>query len=228
MVVHLQREAGDGLEMASSAVRSRLGNEWREEGRGPFALEPGQTAGLSGLPGSGLTRLGLALLLPYAEHGQLAYLDVRGWANPAAAWEMGCDPGRLVFVRTTDVVTWGRIVATLLTGMKGIYAEVPPGVRDAVLRKLVAKARTSRTPLVLRPLNGSIPRGLAHLRLDARTIVWEGTDEGHGQLITRRSQLDASGKWARGMQRMIEVEDHGTNGLRVVPDMGAAKTRRLA
>jgi len=193
-----------------------------------LAIEPGQIAGLSGMPGSGLTRVGFSLLAPYASSGHVAYLDVRGWANPAAAWEMGISPERLVVVRTDDVVSWSRIVATLMSGMKGVYAEIPTGVSDVVLRKLAAKARTTRTPLVLRPLDGAVPSGVAHLRLDARTITWEGVEAGHGQLTRRRALLDASGKSTRGMQRTIEVEDDGTNDLRVVPGLVAEETRRFA
>lgn len=193
-----------------------------------LAIGPGQIAGLSGMPGSGLTRIGFSLLAPYASSGHVACLDVRGWANPAAAWEMGIAPERLIVVRTDDVVSWGRIVATLMSGMKGVYAEIPSGVRDVVLRKLAAKARTTRTPLVLRPLNGEVPSGIAHLRLDARTVAWEGVDAGHGQLSRRRALLEASGKSTRGMQRTIEVEDDGTNDVRVVPGLGVEETRRFA
>lgn len=252
MVVHLQRASnGDlsGLEHEDQTADQReqraepriLGGSsdlggareraetWdRGDDQASFILEPGQIAGLTGVPGSGLTRVGLSLLLPYASLGHVAYLDVRGWANPAAAWEMGIQPDRLVVVRTGDLIAWSRIVATLLTGMKGVYAEVPHGVRDSVLRKLAAKARTSRTPLVLRPVGGEIPGGVAHLRLEAKEINWDGVDRGHGQLTTRRSVLDASGKWARGMQRTIEIEDDGTNDLRVVPHVGVAEARRFA
>lgn len=193
-----------------------------------LSLAPGQVAGLSGLPGSGLTRLGLSLIAPYANQGNLAFLDVRGWASPLAAWEMGIEPERLVVVRNNDIVRWGRIVATLLDGVGAVYAEVPPGVGDAALRKLAAKARSKRTPLVFRPLKGDIPRGIAHLTLAARTVEWDGTDAGHGQLTVRRTLLDASGKSTRGRERTIEVEDDGTNDLRVVPHLGAQTARHLA
>lgn len=193
-----------------------------------LGVEPGQVVGLTGLPGSGLTRLGLAFIAPYAHRGSLAYLDVRGWMNPAVAWEMGIPPEKLVVVRSGDVVSWSRIVATLLSGVRGVYAEVPTGVRDGALRKLAAKARVSRTPMVLRPIAGSLPSGIAHLTLEARSVLWEGTDEGHGQLLHRRATLDAAGKAISGMQRTIEVEDDGTHDLCVVPDMGTAAARRLA
>lgn len=178
-----------------------------DEAEGLLTLGPGQVAGLSGLPGSGLTRLGLSLIAPYASQGALACIDVRGWFSPAVAWDLGIEPDRLVVVRSSDFVTWGRIVATLLGGLRGVYAEVPPGIKDASLRKLVAKARTQRTPLVLRPIVGDLPKGIAHLHLRARGVAWEGTDAGHGRLTVRRTILDASGKSTRGMERTIEVED---------------------
>jgi len=193
-----------------------------------FSLAPGQVAGLSGIPGSGLTRLGLALIAPYARSGSLACIDVRGWMSPAAAWDMGIEPERLVVVRSNDIVTWGRIVATLLDGLGGVYAEVPQGVKDASLRKLVAKARTQRTPLVLRPVTGELPRGMAHLHLRAREVIWEGTDAGHGRLRTRRTLLDASGKSTRGMERTIEIEDDGSDDLRVIPHVVVPGSQGLA
>lgn len=186
-----------------------------------LSLAPGQVAGLSGIPGSGLTRIGLSLLAPYAVRGPVVYLDVRGWANPSAAWEMGIPHDRLVVVRSSDVVSWGRIVATLLDGARGVYAEVPTGLRDQALYKLAAKARARRTPLVLRPIAGKLPSGVAHLQLEAREVLWEGVEAGHGNLTKRRILLVASGKATRGMRQMIEVEDDGTNDLRVVSHMGA-------
>ena len=193
-----------------------------------LTLAPGQIAGLSGIPGSGLTRIGMALLAPYATRGPLVYLDVRGWASPMAAWEVGIEPERFVVVRSSDIVTWSRIVATLLDGVRGVYAEVPVGLRDQSLYKLAAKARTKRTPLVLRPVSGRLPTGVAHLNLEAREVLWEGTEAGHGNLTNRRSLLVASGKATRGMVRTIEVEDDGTNDLRVVPHMGTQTVGRLA
>ncbi|GMR02028.1 MAG: hypothetical protein BMS9Abin20_0354 [Acidimicrobiia bacterium] len=192
-----------------------------------FSLAPGQIAGLSGLPGSGLTRVGLSLLTPYTSQGPLAYLDVRGWVSPLAAWELGIEPERFVVVRTADIVTWSRVVATLLDGVRAVYAEIPHGVRDAALRTLAARARTRRTPLVLRPLDGKLPQGVAHLQIEAREVAWEGTEQGHGRLLVRRTLLDVSGKATRGMERTIEVEDDGTNDLRVVSHLGTQTSRRF-
>jgi len=229
VVASLQQDAYPGYEPTVT-----VGSSPENDGRGVheaekiFTLGPGQVAGLSGIPGSGLTRLGLALLAPYANKGSLACIDVRGWMSPTAAWEMGIEPEHLVVVRNGDIVTWGRIVATLLDGVGGVYAEIPSGIKAASLRKLVAKARTQRTPLVLRPVMGELPSGIAHLHLKVKEVIWFGTDAGHGRLRTRRTLLDASGKSTRGMERTIEVEDDGTNDLRVVSHMGPQTSRRFA
>ena len=229
VVAELQREALRGVSDVSVPPMPVGAPSSGDQGwTTSLGIEPGQIVGLSGLPGSGMTRLGMAFLAPYATRGQLAYLDVRGWANPAAAWEMGIPPERLVVIRSGDVVTWGRIVATLLSGVRGVFAEVPAGVRDGMLRKLAAKARAQRTPLVLRPVAGTLPSGVANLRLEARSVVWDGTDAGHGQLTRRRAVFDATGKAMRGMQRTIEVEDDGTDDLHLVPDLGTQATRHLA
>ena len=99
VVVHLHR----------SSIGGPSGLE-NPDDRTSFVLEPGQIAGLSGLPGSGLTRVGLSLLQPYATRGHLAYLDVRGWANPEAAWEMGIRPERLIVVRPERAIELFREV----------------------------------------------------------------------------------------------------------------------
>lgn len=193
-----------------------------------ITLGPGQVAGLDGQPGSGLTRVGLSLLAPHVTGGHIAALDVRGWLNPAAAWELGIAPDRLVVVRCDDLVSWGRVMATLVTGLSGVYAEVPLGMRPGVLRAVAARARTSRTPVVLRPLGRALPGGVAQLRLRSRSVSWSGVDAGHGHLRDRRMGIEASGRVLRGMQRTIEIEDHGTHDVRLVSGVGAPAARRLA
>ena len=191
-----------------------------------FTLQPGRVVGLIGSPGFGLTRLGLKMLADPAVSGQVAYLDVRGWLCPSAAWEVGIPPERLVVVRCEDPVRWGRVASTLLEGVRALYAEVARGVKEAQLRKLGALARNRGTPLILRPLRGDLPSGSTHLRLAAKEIVWEGTDGGHGRLGARRIVLEASGKAVRGMTRVVEVEDHGANALHLVPGLAVAPAGR--
>lgn len=195
---------------------------------GLLTLQPGRVTGLIGHPGFGLTRLGLVMLASRERLGPVAYLDVRGWLSPPAAWESGICPERLVVVRCDDPVRWGRVAAHLLEGVGAVYAEVPVRTKPAQLHKLVALARNRKTPLVLRPVQGDLPNGIAHLRLEARQVLWEGTGQGHGRLAHRKLILEASGKAMRGMTRLIEVEDDGTNALRLVSGLAIAPSGRAA
>lgn len=197
---------------------------------GLLAAVPGRVTELAGPPGMGLTRLGLAMLARV--DGPLAYVDVRGWMCPPAAWEVGIDPERLVVVRCDDPVTWLRLVPGLLDGMAAVYAEVPRRVKEPRLRTLAAVARNRNTPLLLRPVEGSLPSGVAHLRLEAGAVTWQGTGAGHGSLGERRVRVEASGKATRGMARVIEVEEgmdgrHRADAVPVVPGLGAAHPGRV-
>jgi hypothetical protein len=191
-------------------------------------LAPGQVAALIGEPGFGLTRVGLSLIADHAGAGPVACLDVRGWLSPLAAWEIGIPPERLLVARCSEVARWGRAAAALLSGVNALYAEVPGGVGDGVLRKLGALARRSGTPLVLRPLRGVVSPGIASLRLEAVGVSWEGPDAGHGLLERRRLLLTAGGKVVHGMTKTVEAEDDGANAVRVVPGLAAAEAGRLA
>jgi hypothetical protein len=192
------------------------------------AAHPGRVVGLVGEVGSGLTRLGLVLLSDPARHGMVAAVDVRGWLCPAAAWEVGIPEERLVVVRCADRSLWPKVTAALLDGITAVYAEVPAGVPDAVLRRLAALARARDAALLLRPVRGNLPAGLTHLSLGAGAVLWEGTDAGHGRLTRRRLTLQASGRGVLGIDRILEVDDDGTDAVRVVSGLGAAPAGRSA
>lgn len=191
-------------------------------------LEPGRIIGLVGHPGYGLTRVGLSLLAAQAGSSPIAYLDVRGWLCPVAAWESGVDPEQLVIVRCDDPVRWGRALTALLEGVGWIYAEVPRGVKEAQLRRIAGLVRSRRSSLILRPVRGDLPGGVAYLHLQAREVEWEGATAGHGRLKVRSLSFTASGKATRGMTRHIDLEDNGTDALRVVPGLAAAPPGRAA
>jgi hypothetical protein len=192
----------------------------------PEGVRPGWVTGLVGPAGSGLTRLGLVMLGGHP--GTVAVVDVRGWISPLAAWEAGLDPERLVVVRCPDPSRWAGATAALLDGLGAVYAEMPPGVSDQSLRRLAALARSRRSSLLLRPLQGGLPSGVAHLRLHGEGVSWEGAGEGRGRLGRRLLTLRAGGKGAGGAERNLEVEDDGTNAVRVVPGLAAAPSRRAA
>jgi hypothetical protein len=193
-----------------------------------LTADPGRVVGLVGGLGSGLTRLGLVLLADPARRGMVAAVDVRGWLCPAAAWEVGIPEDRLVVIRCADRSLWPKVTAALLDGITAVYAEVPVGVPDAILRRLGALARARAAALLLRPVRGSLPAGLAHLSLAAGSVHWEGADAGHGRLTRRRLTLHASGRGALGIDRTFEVDDDGTDSVRVVSGLGAAPAGRAA
>jgi hypothetical protein len=193
-----------------------------------LAADPGRVVGLVGEVGSGLTRLGLVLLADPARRGIVAAVDVRGWLCPAAAWEVGIPEERLVVIRCPDRRLWPKVTAALLDGITAVYAEVPVGVPDAVLRRLAALARSRAAALLLRPVRGGLPAGLAHLNLAAGAVHWDGAGAGHGRLIRRRLILNATGRGVMGIDRTLEVDDDGTDAVRVVSGLGAAPAGRAA
>ncbi len=189
-------------------------------------VQPGRPVELSGPPGYGLTRLGFRMLTAESHIAPVVGIDVRGWMSPKAAWETGVVQERLVLVRCPDPDVWPRVTAALIEGVRAVYAEVPAEVRDADLRRLTALTRARQMRLVLRPLSERLPSGVAHLRLRAMGVAWDGPDRGHGRLQTRKLVLEASGRGASGMVQRIEVEDAGEDALRVVSGLVAGPSRR--
>ena len=218
-------QLGPAIELVSPELRRQLVTP-DSLNQGLLRLEPGRVVGLVGHPGYGLTRIGLSMLAAHAGRAPVAYLDVRGWLCPVAAWESGVDPEQLIVVRCDNPVQWGRALMALLEGVGWIYAEVPRGVKESQLRRIAGLVRTRRSSLILRPVQGDLPSGMSFLRLEADEVDWAGTDRGHGRLDSRVMSLFASGKATRGMTRQIEVEDNGTDTLRLVPGLAVAPSGR--
>jgi hypothetical protein len=212
------------LEDVVSLERTGFQTQTREEGY--LHLEPGRITELVGAPGSGLTRLGLSLLVAPSRDAPVVVLDTRGWVSPQAAWETGVVPESLVIVRCDETRVWSKVAAALLEGVRALYAEVPSGVKDQDLRRLAALARARRVSVAMRSMGNGLPGGVAHLRLKALGVTWEGADHGHGRLRRRRLLIEASGKGAAGVTRRFEVEDDGTDLVRVVSDVVVGETRR--
>jgi hypothetical protein len=193
-----------------------------------LTLPPGHVVAMVGSLGSGLTRVGLALLATPARRGLVAFLDVRGWLCPLAAWECGVPPDRLVVVRCPDRRLWPQVAAALFDGVPAVYAEVPAGVAAAELRRLAALARARKAAVILRPLHGELPAGLTYVQLRAGEVSWEGPEAGHGRLRRRRVELRLSGRGVGGQEAVMEVEDDGADALRVVPGLVTPAARRAA
>lgn len=194
--------------------------------RGLLDLQPGKVTELVGTPGTGLTRLGLRMIAPHSRVAPVVALDVRGWISPEAAWETGVIAERLVVVRCGDIILWPKVASALFEGIRAVYVEVPARVGESELRRLAALARARRVAVAMRPLGDGLPGGIAYLRLRALGVTWEGADRGHGRLGRRRLLIEATGKGAAGMSRRFEVEDEGTDSVRVVSDVVVDPARR--
>lgn len=178
--------------------------------------------GLEGAPGTGMTKLGLSLLAEFARQSWVACVDVRGWLNPGAAWDLGLPAERLTIVRCSDSNLWPQVTAALLEGMGAVYAEVPSGISPSILRRLAALSRSRSSSLILRTLNGEVPSGVAHTRLEAREVSWMGAESGFGRLQIRHMTLSASGKGVSGVPQLIEMEDDGEDAMRMVSRLAVA------
>lgn len=210
----------EGLDIAAPSVGlSTLAD-------GYLRLQPGRITELVGDPGTGLTRIGLRLLAEHSRVATVVVLDTRGWVSPEAAWETGVLTERLVIVRCDDLVLWPKVTAALLEGIRAVYAEVPARAREHDIRRLAALARARGVAMAMRSMGRGLPSGVAHLRLRAIGVTWEGADRGHGRLKRRRLMLEASGKGAAGITRRFEVEDEGTDVVRVVSDVVFDQVRR--
>ena len=177
-----------------------------------FKLSPGKIVGLEGPPGWGLTRLGLSLLAGPSEVGTVVVIDVRGWFSPLAAWQVGVNRHRLVVVRCSERKLWPRVTAAVLEGVAAVYAEIPAGVGENDLRRLAALTRARKAGLALRPLRGSIPPGITHMRVRGKGVDWVGPDRGHGRLNGSVLSIEVSGKSIP--LREVHLEDPHT-GLRL-------------
>ncbi len=215
-----------GIEAIEGATTASL-LDLNEREEGYLKLQPGRVTELVGVPGSGLTRLGLSLLAPHSRLAPVVALDVRGWISPEAAWEVGVIAESLIVVRCDEPHIWPKVAAALLEGVRALYAEVPVGVRDQDLRRLAALARARKAAVVMRPLGQGLPTGVAHLRLRGLGATWEGADQGHGRLKRRRLMLEASGKGSAGVTRRFEVDDEGTDVMRVVSDVVVDQVGRV-
>ncbi|HDH03160.1 MAG TPA: hypothetical protein ENH15_02815 [Actinobacteria bacterium] len=191
-----------------------------------LVAQPGRVIAMEGPTGLGLTRLGLTMLASASEKAPVVAVDVRGWLCPVAAWEVGVVVDKLTILHCDDPLMWPKVMAALIEGVRTIYAEIPNGIHDQVIRRLAALARARDSALILRPLEGTLPAGISYLDVKAVGVEWEGPDAGHGRLEARKVRIELTGKGVSGMRRRIEVEDDGTHAVRVVSRLAAQTARR--
>jgi hypothetical protein len=143
-------------------------------------LPRGGVVRVAGLPGAGVTSLGLELAAACTSAGEwAAAIDPEGTLGMLAAREAGVDLARFAVVRRVPPARWASVVAALLDGVSLVLADAPVGragrggVGVADARRLVARARERETVLVV---VGPWPAD-AGLTLHARGSEWRATGE---------------------------------------------------
>ena len=212
----------------TSDLQDSLSSQVAPQRWDPLVVRPGHITELVGVNGSGMTRIGLRAISPFSKTHPVAVVDVRGLISPMAAWETGIDEERLVIVKCPDKSQWPKVVAALVEGVRAIYSEVPSRVRDSDLRRIGALIRARRVGAVLRSVGDGLPSGMSYVKVRSLGVTWEGADHGHGRLRRRRIHLEATGKGAMGMKRRFEIEDEGTNVMRLVSDVVVDPSGRQA
>ncbi len=182
---------------------------------------PEPLAGL--LPGGGLARgsvvetsgvaaMSLALLLASGSSRGGSWLAVLGVDDLGlvAAAELGIDLERLVLVDQPGPDRWGTVAATLVEAFDVVVARPRHRVRPADARRLQARAREQGSVLVLAG-DGAWP-GATDLVLAAAEPVWEGLEQGHGHLRSRRVEVTIGGRRGAARSRRAHLWLPGPDG----------------
>ena len=199
------------MEVAGRARPVVLAGERRLAVPGPVGdllpgggLVRGTVVAVEGPAGAGGASLVMALLASATAAGEwAAVLDGGGTFGALAAAEAGVVLERLAVVGSGGVAPgqFGSVVATLLDGMTVVAASVPPELRVADARRLVARARERGSVLVAA---GSWP-GEAALRLQVEGSSWSGLGRGEGLLDARTLRVTLAGRGTAARPRTADV-----------------------
>jgi hypothetical protein len=188
--------------------------------------------------GVGATTLAYRLVAAATRQG--AWLGIVGGAEAglgggiAAAGDQGVALERVLVVPRVAPERWAVTVAACLDALDVVLVVPPPGgvVRDAQLRRLVARARERRAVLVELALSGP-PVLAADVQLRVGGLRWWGLGAGHGCLRGGQATVAAEGRGSASRPRRVEVVLHaapgvGTPGVGTpAVDAGAAGGPRL-
>ena len=171
-------------------------------------LPAGGLAGGQLVTVTGATSVVLALLARPSREGSWCALVGAPTVGLAAAQELGVDLRRLLLIpkaadRFSDVLT------ALIDAVDIVAFQLPPQLPQALLRRLIARARTRRVPLVAFAPPGTYPTGsgnlegaTVHLAVQHR---WSGLGDGHGHLRQRRMDIRATGRGRAARPTHVEV-----------------------
>ncbi len=156
------------------------------------ALRRGSTLTI-GRPGDdGALSLALSLVAAASASGSWCALVGHPALGAVAAADLGVDLGRLALLPRPGAA-WAEATAAVLEGVDLVVLCPPFAPRQAMARRLVARARERKAVLIVVPGRAGWPEPPdLQLRVDGAT--WEGVDAGDGHLRRRRMTVTATGR----------------------------------
>jgi len=156
------------------------------------ALRRGTTVTV-GRPGDdGALSLALSLVSAASAAGSWCALVGHPALGAVAAADLGVDLGRLALLPRPGVA-WAEATAAVLEGVDLVVLCPPFAPRQAMARRLVARARERRAVLIVVPGRAGWPEP-PDLQLSVDAATWEGLDAGEGHLRRRRMTVTAAGR----------------------------------
>ena len=160
-------------------------------------LRRGSTVTINGKVGS--TSLALSLIAEASKTGSWTAVIAMPWLGLIAADEYGIDISRVAVVDEPGD-QWATVVAAMVGAFDVVLTGPPKKVRGSDGRRLAARMRERGTVLV------QVDNGWSHsagfvtgdLTLTTGKCEWNGLQDGHGRLTSRRVEVSIGGRGAAG------------------------------
>ena len=180
-------------------------------------LRRGTTVTVGRAGDDGALSLALALVASASASGSWCALVGHPGLGAVAAADLGVDLGRLALLPRPGAA-WAEATAAVLDGVDLVVLCPPFAPRQAMARRLVARARERRAVLVVVPGRAGWPEP-PDLELRVERATWEGVDAGRGHLRRRRVQVTVAGRraaarpthhrlWLPGPDGAVATVDH--------------------
>jgi hypothetical protein len=158
----------------------------------------------------GSVSVALALLAAASGAGSWCALVGLDGLGAVAAHEVGIDLARLAVIPRPDAA-WAEVTAAVIDGMDLVVLCPPFPPRQAMARRLVARARERRSVLVVVPGRAGWPDP-PDLCLSVGGARWDGAGTGEGFLSRRQMTVSATGRRSAALPRHHQLWLPSTTG----------------